>query len=81
MDGTLFSVYPNPASDRVYIELNRDPGFAKLRVMDMLGRSVVQKTMNNRKESVDLSGLSAGQYLIVLEEGDNRRLARIQVSH
>lgn len=81
LDGTLFSVYPNPASDRVYIELNRDPGFAKLRVMDMLGRSLVQKTMNNRKESLDLSGLSAGQYLIVLEEGDNRRLARIQVSH
>lgn len=81
LDGTLFSVYPNPASDRITLELNRDPHFARIRVMDMLGRSVVQHTMNSRKESLDLSALASGQYLIVLEEGDSRRLARIQVSH
>ncbi|MBL7753152.1 MAG: T9SS type A sorting domain-containing protein [Chitinophagaceae bacterium] len=81
LDGTLFSVYPNPATDRITLELNRDPHFARIRVMDMLGRSVVQHTMNSRKESLDLSALASGQYLIVLEEGDSRRLARIQVSH
>lgn len=81
LDGMLFSVYPNPASDRITLELNRDPHMAKIRVMDMLGRSVVQHTMNSRKESLDLSALASGQYLIVLEEGDSRRLARIQVSH
>lgn len=81
LDGTLFSVYPNPATDRITLELNRDPHMAKIRVMDMLGRSVIQHTMNSRKESLDLSALASGQYLIVLEEGDSRRLARIQVSH
>jgi hypothetical protein len=60
--GTL-SIYPNPANDKVYVEL-ADKSYAKIEVMitDMSGRTVIADELHNN--TVNVSSLSAGVYLI-----------------
>ena len=56
-------VYPNPASDVIYIEGMAD-GNKDLYVYDMLGNVVVAKTSSNNDVVLNISDLSRGLYLL-----------------
>jgi hypothetical protein len=60
----FLKVYPNPASTQVYIESNEM--IAGITVYDMLGRVQFQKTYNNKKISINTSGLSNGAYELII---------------
>jgi uncharacterized delta-60 repeat protein len=73
-------VYPNPASDRVYVSLK---SFARgsevhLRLVDMNGR-VLQKQIGQGGETVELSmaGYAGGAYLVTAEQGRLREQVKI----
>jgi hypothetical protein len=61
----FLKVYPNPASTQVYIESNEM--IAGITVYDMLGRVQFQKTYNNKKISINTSGLSNGAYELIIK--------------
>ena len=63
----LFSVYPNPASDKLQVLSSKFQG-GELKVFDVLGESIFQSTLNH--QSVDVSGLSKGIYFIQLKTGN-----------
>ena len=54
-----FSITPNPASDKVYIQSQQ---LGNLEIIDMMGRVVFQTTVINTQASIDLSSLSEGLY-------------------
>ena len=58
------SIYPNPTSDRVYIEGN----YTQLKVVvnDMLGKQVIKESITN---SIDISQLEKGVYILQLSDG------------
>jgi len=58
------SIYPNPANDRLNVELQQIelPCFFALK--DMQGRTVYSTVVNSKKMEVDLSAYSKGIYLI-----------------
>jgi hypothetical protein len=58
-------VYPNPASDRVRVKLQRPGTEITLEVYDLLGRKVsVSYTCAGQECIIDTSQLSTGQYII-----------------
>jgi uncharacterized protein (TIGR02145 family) len=60
-------IYPNPASEWVYVELNAVPNsYVQLNVADLLGRTVLQDVvkLNTGRERYSLSGLNRGVYII-----------------
>ncbi|MEX1190110.1 MAG: M43 family zinc metalloprotease [Bacteroidia bacterium] len=67
------SVFPNPANSSISLAFNMEkPGYAQVRVLDMLGKSVlmpintqIQNGIQNF--NIDLSPLSAGIYMVELE--------------
>ena len=84
--GTILSMtaYPNPTSDNVNIEFNAN-GVAKytVRLLDLSGRELrVQagESMEGlNKTSFNVSDLSSGIYLIVMDHDNNRKTLRLTV--
>ena len=68
------TVYPNPVSDKLYIEGIYD----HLRVVDLLGKEVLYSTYT---ESVDVSGLNNGMYLMEVIYDAKTYYQNIQIVH
>lgn len=59
------SVYPNPASARLYIGFgNHLPEGCMIKLLDGLGRTVCEIPVRNRNEEIDVSSYSSGLYLV-----------------
>lgn len=67
-----FAVFPNPASKQVFVEFQvEEAGPVKIEIFDMRGILVLQEDMGELgsgkwKESLDLTSLTAGNYLLRL---------------
>jgi len=76
--GDQLRVFPNPVSDRLYIETDFNIKAAWLASLD--GR--MHEVSTGFDNSVDLSNLSSGPYvLVVVDEIGKRYLAKVMVIH
>ena len=66
--GSLFSIYPNPTEDIIWIEsLNSEIENYDLNVVDVLGKTVIRERMQgNSRNEIDLSELDGGVYFLNL---------------
>ncbi|MDP4271821.1 MAG: T9SS type A sorting domain-containing protein [Bacteroidota bacterium] len=62
-DETVLSVYPNPASDFIKIK-NLAGSESLITIYRIDGAIALQKTINNENQTIDISGLSNGLYLL-----------------
>ncbi|MES2139916.1 MAG: T9SS type A sorting domain-containing protein [Bacteroidota bacterium] len=64
------SVYPNPANDKLYINLNSDNGSEKITysIIDLYGRAVLENKSDSA-EYIDISSLAEGVYFIRIVDG------------
>jgi hypothetical protein len=79
-----FLVYPNPATDRVVIQMHDQfSGKVNIRILDIYGRTVrsesVVKDLNVMQHNLELSGLNAGTYMIELMSNNRRSVKMIVV--
>ncbi|MBL0343148.1 MAG: T9SS type A sorting domain-containing protein [Bacteroidetes bacterium] len=74
-----FSVYPNPASDRITIS-NADgiDGMVTVKISDVAGRTLINQLANseNGNTTIDVSSLKTGVYLIETSIGNERFVSR-----
>jgi len=64
--GQTLKVYPNPAGE--YVLISNIPGQAgKIRIYNVEGRLVIERTITGAEMSVDVSTLSKGLYFISTE--------------
>lgn len=70
-----FKMYPNPTRNYVNIELPPLVTEANIAIYDMLGKNVKETTISLESTEVDLSGLSAGSYLMKIKtiEGEGTK--------
>jgi hypothetical protein len=66
------SIYPNPSSDTVYIDVNYSQ--LKVVVYDILGKQVMNKSITN---NIDISQLEKGVYILQLSDGAKVTTQRI----
>ena len=67
-------IYPNPASDNLFVNLSKVNGFKSMKMMDMFGR-VVYESVNQNSFNVDMSGLNKGMYIVQIQ-GESGKLSR-----
>lgn len=69
-------VYPNPATDWLYIK--PDNYLSEINILTIDGKIVVSKTISNRalEQSVNLSELSSGIYLLEARTSDGKEILR-----
>jgi hypothetical protein len=69
-DSKKFIVYPNPASNNIYLSLDNNLENAHLKIISILGQTVLEKqNISGNKFSADVSNLSSGTYIVQLQEG------------
>jgi hypothetical protein len=61
-----FSIYPNPASNQLEVELTGEI-IQTAHIYNSMGQLVLSKNIDNEKASIDVTDLEAGMYLISIE--------------
>ncbi|MFO7790951.1 MAG: choice-of-anchor J domain-containing protein, partial [Bacteroidales bacterium] len=67
LDNSIISVFPNPANNTVYVENAEN---AEINILNMLGQKVASQTATSSRETVNISDLSNGTYIIRIEDGN-----------
>ncbi len=62
--GELVSVFPNPTSNLLYVEVERNVGLLSVSLLDVVGKQVAQFNAHSPKLSIDVSDLSPGVYML-----------------
>ena len=65
-----FTISPNPARERMNIDLNPRIQNARLQVYDVLGKRVVDKEISDIDASVNVSSWNSGIYIVRVISGD-----------
>jgi len=75
----LFSIYPNPSSDVVYLQLKQTANHPmNYAVYDLSGRIVKNGTITNTTQPVvDVRNLSSGSYVIQIQTNDQSYISRL----
>jgi hypothetical protein len=67
-----FTLYPNPASKSIYVNLNTSVNISKIKIYSILGEEVIEINIYNRKRlKIDVSKLKKGVYYISIMNKDN----------
>lgn len=77
-------VYPNPAQNTLVLQAQQlFAAHTSLSITDILGRTVVDKTLVAGKQQYTLSvtGWTAGTYILILEQNGQRYYRKVQVVH
>lgn len=75
-EALAFSLYLNPASTLVTIQLEQLPRNGQLLLRDAMGREVLRQRMAGYQNKVELQGLGAGVYLLEFWEDGIRKAAQ-----
>jgi hypothetical protein len=77
-EGLALAVYPNPAHEKLYINLPSSVGGTSVvELHDMLGRSIMKFTLAQEVAEVDILSLPAGFYLVKVTQNGRNSLVRI----
>ncbi len=79
VDPDQVNVYPNPATDKVWVQ-SIDKPVGRVTLFDLMGKTMLSMEPADDTFSMDLSGLPAGVYLLGLEMGKTWVTKRILVS-
>jgi hypothetical protein len=70
LNSTEVEVYPNPASDHLFISSNADKFPALLRIVDVYGKEVKIVILESALQSISVAELPAGIYLLSLKNDE-----------
>ncbi len=70
----LFSLYPNPASEFIYINASTE---SNMYIYDLCGKQVLNKTINTGLQMVKVSDLTEGVYMVTLVTNEYRKTLRL----
>lgn len=73
-------VYPNPANNKIEIQIPENFKNASLTIYNVSGQSVLKTEVNEIINSINISELSEGVYTLVAQKGNDKTINRILVS-
>lgn len=75
---TNFSMYPNPTNGIINIKLtDNKEGKTTMTLFDIQGRSIVSKSASSLSETIDISHLQDGVYMLSVENGNQKTTKKI----
>ncbi len=76
-NANAFSVFPNPASQSIHINYGLKNKSALAKIFDEYGKPILQKRLTqNMSNSINISGLASGVYVIEVYDGEAVRSAK-----
>jgi hypothetical protein len=75
-----FSLYPNPASEKIYIQTNINNGKdIKISIYNILGEVIYSNSASNTSFNIPLDNISKGIYFLQLESGNKTLVKKFAV--
>lgn len=74
-DDSQFSIYPNPTSDKAFIEANSK--IENIEVLDLLGRKVLEVSPLAEKAELNLGNLKTGIYIAIISSEEKKIVRKI----
>lgn len=74
-----FSIHPNPATDLMYIDLGAATSISDVSIIDLTGRTVLQRSISPGLHQLWVEELPAGVYLVEVRTGAARGVRRVVV--
>jgi hypothetical protein len=74
IEGNTINIYPNPANDRIVVNLQKNGQLSTVKVVSLTGAVVLQPAMVNN--SIDISTLSKGFYFLEIETVSGERMVK-----
>lgn len=71
------TVFPNPTKDILNINIPQAIGVSKLKLFDIQGREVLEKTTNNTNEVLNIGNLQSGVYMLSIENEANKTIKKV----
>jgi hypothetical protein len=68
-DNNLVKIYPNPAHESITV--TSPASASELIISDLIGNSVKQVPLHGEKNTIDISGLAKGVYMVQVKSGGN----------
>ncbi|MCW5907660.1 MAG: T9SS type A sorting domain-containing protein [Chitinophagales bacterium] len=75
-----FSVYPNPATDEVVISVSNYTGASSVQLKNVLGQAVVNHTMNEPVEKLNLANFAEGIYYLEIRNESGSAVKQLLIS-
>jgi hypothetical protein len=72
-------VYPNPATDRININIKDTDNHSKVVVSNMCGQTIYGQSLSSTNTSIDVSSFPKGIYFVNIENGKNKETRKIIV--
>ena len=72
----ISNVYPNPATTRLTIDLN-EAGNANVKIYNILGQVVIEETLQNISNNINIAELSSGLYIVRVNQGGRTHTVKI----
>jgi hypothetical protein len=69
-------IYPNPANNQLYIEMNNISN-AVVSMIDLSGKTIINQMLSNNSNTIDLSGISAGVYLVNIRTNNDNLIQKL----
>lgn len=66
-----FKIYPNPASADLFVEFDKEffeGGNLNIKLTDVLGKQLINQNITHQWESLEISNLSNGIYILIIEK-------------
>jgi endoglucanase len=76
LSGNVFSVYPTIVSDQLYI-VNKLSSEAKVCIVDMAGRIILQQSIGKGSHTLDVSSLHEGLHVVKVSNGKDNQVVKI----
>jgi len=67
LNGQFFTVYPNPANDKLAIESTTLAGNQLLTVINVNGMKLIERQLGDKQTQIDISALPPGVYFVRLQ--------------
>jgi hypothetical protein len=72
-DAQDFYVYPNPASDRLYVRSKKNQSIVRITLTDVSGRVCLSQNVNGTGSSIETRQLAPGTYQIQISDGTSQQ--------
>ncbi len=76
-DNNIFSVYPNPTDDFILISADKKQIVSTLKVVDIMGKTLLRKSNISDHLPIDISNLPNGIYLVLIETAGKKEVHKI----
>ncbi|GEM_PF-1230183 len=73
------NIYPNPATDKLYVNIKGWEGEKELRLLDITGRSVIIQKLKSINTELNVSELPGGIYFVSITNNKTRVVRKIKI--